>query len=203
MSAKCGKHTKRSSVEFHGGKAPKTCRAPSHLCGNARGFRTDHPGAGDCYLHGGNTPNGKKYARREAAEQALTALGVPHGDGDPFALLRDVVRHAHGQVLAVGRLLVSIVDDIQEGKAPRIPLVEAIELTDRTLRTGGLVGKETVDSDVAERDMKLTEELGFKIHEIFSAAMDTAGITGEERAKAEDALVRELVAAGPTGDERN
>lgn len=41
-------------------------------CKNPRGFRTDHPGVGNCYLHLGNTKNGKKAAAREWAAQ----LGV-------------------------------------------------------------------------------------------------------------------------------
>ncbi|MEW6223180.1 MAG: hypothetical protein AB1627_00985 [Chloroflexota bacterium] len=172
-------------------------------CRQPKGFGTSHPGTGRCKFHGGSSPNGRRHARREAAELALLALGVPHGDGDPFALLRDVVRHAHGQVLAVGRLLVEVVDDIREGKTPRIALAEAIALADRTLRTGGLVGKETVDSDVAERDMKLSEEIGFTIHQVLTAALDAAGVAGEARTKAEEALVRELVAVGPSADERN
>lgn len=48
-------------------------------CRNWRGQRTDHVGAGNCWLHGGRSPNGEKYARHEqAVALALAAFaGVP------------------------------------------------------------------------------------------------------------------------------
>jgi hypothetical protein len=44
--------------------SPITGRCNAHtragrLCSHAAGERTDHPGAGRCYLHGGRTPRGK------------------------------------------------------------------------------------------------------------------------------------------------
>ena len=35
-------------------------------CQQAAGVRTDHPGFGRCWLHGGRTQNGRLYAAREA-----------------------------------------------------------------------------------------------------------------------------------------
>lgn len=57
----------------------RTRRPGSHPeCVQVKGWRTDHKGSGNCYLHLGNTPNGKKAAAREArfAEVLDTIAGV-------------------------------------------------------------------------------------------------------------------------------
>lgn len=43
-------------------------------CRNQAGFKTDHPGFGNCHLHGGATTNGRKHARtlRQEAWDRLT-----------------------------------------------------------------------------------------------------------------------------------
>lgn len=37
-------------------KCAAKLRRKDQTCGNPRGFRTDHPGVGKCWLHGGDTP---------------------------------------------------------------------------------------------------------------------------------------------------
>lgn len=66
-------------------------------CRQRKGFRTDHPGFGRCWLHGGRAPNGKKQAAREKATARLTALGVPVTT-DWRAALREQIAEANGNV---------------------------------------------------------------------------------------------------------
>lgn len=171
-------------------------------CRNPKGFRTSHPGKGKCRYHGGDSPNGRKHARKDGVETALAKLGVPHGTGDPFELLRDVVRGAHGQLLALLQMAREAAADVAAKRPPSYPLVETIELLDRVIRTGGLVAKETVDSDIAERAMQFTEAQGAEIQRIVFIGLDVFAETSD-RAKAEEAVIRELVAVTPAGDERN
>jgi hypothetical protein len=50
-------------------------KTKSGSCGMVAGARTDHLGAGRCFRHGGNTPNGKAYgAKLNLQRQATTAL---------------------------------------------------------------------------------------------------------------------------------
>ena len=52
---------------------------PNRFCRNRKGFKTDHVGAGHCFLHGGRTPNGRKFAVHEVAvaEALASFAGVP------------------------------------------------------------------------------------------------------------------------------
>jgi hypothetical protein len=43
-------------------------------CRNYRGFKTDHPGYGRCYKHGGMAPNGRTVAAREVVAEVLAAV---------------------------------------------------------------------------------------------------------------------------------
>ncbi len=45
-------------------------------CRHPKGFRTDHPGSGRCYRHGGASPNGNKAAVREQMASLATEVDV-------------------------------------------------------------------------------------------------------------------------------
>lgn len=52
-----------------------TLKRGDGTCGHQAGWGTDHPGHGNCKLHGGATPTGKKHAkqlRQEAWDRILT-----------------------------------------------------------------------------------------------------------------------------------
>jgi hypothetical protein len=77
---KCGGHNRRG--------------AP---CGNAAGYKTDHPGSGNCTFHGGATPTGRKNAAMRAAEAAVITYGLPR-DISPTDALLEEVRYSAGHV---------------------------------------------------------------------------------------------------------
>lgn len=66
-------------------------------CGNAAGYKTDHPGAGNCTFHGGSSPNGRKHAMEQAARQAVITYGLPR-DISPTDALLEEVRYSAGHV---------------------------------------------------------------------------------------------------------
>ena len=41
-----------------------TLKSGDCSCGHQSGWGTDHPGFGQCKLHGGSTTNGKKHAKQ-------------------------------------------------------------------------------------------------------------------------------------------
>lgn len=168
-------------------------------CGHAPGLRTKHPGFGRCYLHGGNTPNGIRFAQQQQAELAVAKLGMPAGTGSPFTLLTKAIRHAEGYLEASARVLVDVVDE----KRTDVDMPAAIAAYVRGIREAARTAKAAVDADVADRLAAVDEQMGVTIHRVFTAALDAAGVKGAARAAAEEALVRELVAVGPAGDERN
>lgn len=67
-------------------------------CGNPAGKGTDHPGYGNCKHHGGSSPNGRKHATRQAAEEAVVTYGLPV-EIDPAEALLDEVNRTYGHVL--------------------------------------------------------------------------------------------------------
>lgn len=66
-------------------------------CGNSAGYKTDHPGAGNCHFHGGSSPNGRKFATEQAARKAVETYGLPR-DISPTDALLEEVRYSAGHV---------------------------------------------------------------------------------------------------------
>lgn len=66
-------------------------------CGNSAGYKTDHPGAGNCHFHGGSSPNGRKHAMEEQARKAVETYGLPR-DISPTDALLEEVRYSAGHV---------------------------------------------------------------------------------------------------------
>lgn len=136
----CGATT---NARFNGG-AP--CRQP-------KGYRTDHAGIGECWLHGGRTPNGRKAAAREAVERTIARLGVPRGNGDPIALLADAVRHSQGLLEATAAIVAdhSGEDGANAIKRTRLDLEAALEAYENAIRQAATTGSLTVNAKVAEQ----------------------------------------------------
>lgn len=77
-----------------------TCRRPA-------GWGTDHPGHGNCKLHGGSTSNGRKSAQKEIAKEAVTRYGLPREVDPDEALLEEVHRTA-GHVAWLGQVVAAL-----------------------------------------------------------------------------------------------
>lgn len=129
-------------------------------CRHEKGWRTAHPGAGHCRLHGGNTPNGEKHAAGEQAARALAKLGIPLGNGDPMVLLTKTVQHAEGYLEATGQALADVVDRDATAGTPTFTVDVAREMYADAIRTAGRVGKAAVDANVADRLAVLEERAG-------------------------------------------
>ena len=170
-------------------------------CKFVRGYKTNHPGRGRCKLHGGNTPNGRKYAQVEAARTILADLAVPVA-GNPLQVLQAVLDSAHGVMDAARRMLAELPreKDVDEKAWARLKLYrESIEAAGRMAK----LAAEAVNEDALVQVDLATGEV---LHRVLVAALDAyeaAGAGAEGRKAAEDALVRELVAVAPTTNERN
>lgn len=131
----------------HGRQAGAPCR-------QVKGTKTNHPGAGRCWLHGGNTPNGQAAAAKEAAQHAVAKLGIPAGSGDPMVLLTKAVQHAEGFLEATGQVLT----DAAGEETPNRALIDAAaEQYAGAIRAAARTGKAAVDADVADRLAALDE----------------------------------------------
>lgn len=181
------------------------CGAKTRARGKCRlrkGQRTDHRGSGRCWLHAGNTPNGRKNAQVEAARAVLADLAIPVA-GNPLQVLQAVLDSAHGVMDAARRMLAELPreTDLADDKAwARVRLYrEAIAEAGRMAK----MAAEAVNEDAL---VKLDMQTGEIIHRILVAALDAYELAGPGaigRKAAEETFVRELVAVGPTSDERN
>jgi hypothetical protein len=75
----------------------KPCRLPA-------GFRTKHPGVGNCFRHGGAAPSGFKHAMKLLAKQAVDTYGLSREVDPHTALLEEVWRTA-GHVEWLGAMV--------------------------------------------------------------------------------------------------
>ena len=78
---KCGANKKQSAG---------MCRRPA-------GWGTDHPGTGQCKLHGGCMPNNRIAAMEQQARKAVETYGLPR-DISPTDALLEEVRYSAGHV---------------------------------------------------------------------------------------------------------
>lgn len=142
------------------GPTPPTCggrtKSKGTPCTLALGWRTDHPGSGNCRWHGGSTPNGKKHAAKERVKKACELLGIPLGNGDPFELMTSAVQHAQSQ-LQGGAALVREAMDAEEGATAQLDLAAALDFQTETIRSAFRGGKAVVDAKVADRGQVLED----------------------------------------------
>lgn len=93
-----------------GDRAGRVCRQPA-------GFRTDHPGIGKCYLHGGSTYSHRKAAQRVMAEQMAATYGLPIETTPEDALTQELYRTAGHVAWLSEQIRTLTADDLVWGMA--------------------------------------------------------------------------------------
>lgn len=190
------------SVEFD---AKKHCGAKNRhgsRCALPKGWGTDHPRSGKCRIHGGNTPNGRKHGAKEAARTVLADLAVPV-EGNPLQVLQSVLDSAHGVMEAARRMLAQVGNDETLTSEAAWAIVK---LYRESVEDAGRMAKLAAEAVNEDALVKLDMAIGEEIKRVLFVALDAyekAGPGDVGRKAAEDALVREMVATGPAGDERN
>lgn len=193
----CGAHKRRNRT---GCEAPdmSACFQPGHLCQRSKGYGTDHKGVGKCKYHGGTSPNGQKFAAREAAVNALERMGVPvptdpvQGLLDTVALCAGMVRYLGGKVydLAAPAVMTAFGPAVD----PNVTLLAM--WSDRLARACKLA----IDANISERHVRLAEQQGALIVEVLRRALVRSGIPADQRTAVEKALgmeLREYAASAP------
>jgi hypothetical protein len=89
-------------------------------CGNSAGYKTDHPGSGNCAFHGGSTPSGKTAAMMARATEAVQTYGLPR-DISPTDALLEEVRYSAGHVAWLREMVQSFeAGDLVWGKTEEV-----------------------------------------------------------------------------------
>jgi hypothetical protein len=178
-------------------------------CNNQAGFRTDHTGAGRCFLHGGRTPSGKAFAKGIQAEQIMRTYGIDNPiPTDPAeGLLLEIARTAgHIQWLAaqLGELAPI---DLHYGEKS-FTASTGFESGEKTVVGPGAhvlleqyqrersmfvkVCAEAIRADIGTRQIRLWEDLGGKVGQILTAVLDGLALTDEQVARVPDLIERHL-----------
>lgn len=191
-------------------------------CRQWKGSHTDHRGSGQCWLHGGRSPNGKAHAANEAAERALERLGRPRAVAPQRALLETVweaagnVAFLREQAAALGTDLTARESEArtETGRRGTVTFatlgsredVRAIvklygEWCDRLAK----YAKAAVDAGIAEREVTLAEQQAAQIVRVIEATLAGLELTPEQRAQGRTLASSQLrlIAASPTAASRN
>ena len=194
-------------------------------CGNAAGYKTSHPGAGNCTFHGGSTPSGERHAERVAAEQAVARFGLDLDDTPPDeVMVREIqrsaamVKHLAALVnaLSADELVFGISGrdvrprgtpggdgqpDMQVHQRERIhPLYVMLERERRTLRELFTAARQ---AGIEERRVRLAERDGERLFAMFAGMMTAFRLRWElpaaEVAWAQSVIAQQLrmVDSGP------
>ena len=181
-----------------GGKS----RLDGHPCRQPAGYRTNHPGHGRCYRHGGGSPNGVKYGRRLMAEKAVATYGLPT-DTNPHDALLGEVRRTAGHVgwleariheLEPDALARGVASQTTETGTTNRSAVDLARVEESALVSVWLklyqeerrhlvqVCKTAIACGIVERAVRIAEEQGRIIAQVLSAALGDLGVSLDDQA---------------------
>src|SRR3954449_9112667 len=179
---------------------------PARLCGGLSrggthckrpaGWGSDHPGWGRCKLHGGNTPNGRRYAYQLEAIAQVPRMGGEVDVEPTDALLYCVRREAGRQAWLRTMLEVETADDAEiaepNTRVAGFARLE-IEATERLAR----FSKMALDAGVAERRIRIAERQAQALAHAFTTALDASAMgsrmSAQDRAELVRLFARQLV----------
>lgn len=148
-------------------------------CGNPAGKGTDHLGTGNCKHHGGSTPTGRASALNEQARGELARLDLPPVE-DPLSELARVC----AQVLGWKDMLAGKVNTLTslryEGEGSGEQLRAEVALWERALDRCERFLTAMARLNIDERLAQISEQRAEVIIAVFTAALERAGIEGEQ-----------------------
>ena len=172
----------KAGVPLCGAKA----RSHDGTCQQPAGWGTDHPGRGCCRFHGGNSPNHRVRARREAVAEAAATYAARR-DLPPEEALAEVIGLTAGAVAwLAGR--------VAEDETPDSDVVRVYgEERDRLAR----VAKAALDVGLDTRRVQLAEAQGRLVAVVIQGVLQDLGLSREQRALAPEVVRRRLAELGP------
>jgi hypothetical protein len=179
---------RRSSDEDGTGHRGEPCR-------NLKGFGTDHPGIGECKLHGGSRPGQQRHGVKVKAQQALERLGLAVQVDPEEALLEQVW-------IAVGREQQLRIDyEAAIVASKNVEAVVILELWNEERDRVGKIAKMAIDAGIEERKVRLAERHVDFLQRLLETFADAAGVDDEARTRGFEAVTREIRIALPAGSE--
>lgn len=146
-------------------------------CRHWAGFRTDHPGVGRCYLHGGATQTHKTHAVLTEAKRRMVALGQPIEEVTAPGVLMGLLRAGAGHVAWLQQEVAAL-DDLASHNAEVLVRLYDSE-RDRLAR----IGEACVRAGVAEHMVRMEQQRAdFTLRAIRDAATDIGLNAGQLQA---------------------
>jgi hypothetical protein len=164
--------------------AASTCGALTRgrtPCAWPRGYRTNHAGAGRCWLHGGATPNGRLFAQREAAENMLKKLGYDTSAvRDPVSALANALRVAAWREKGLRQMLEQLdtltgSDHLGDERERAVSVMHREALNDLAR-----IAKLAIDADLAERLVQVEEHEVAMLLSALLFALEALGLTEQQ-----------------------
>lgn len=182
-----------------------------NVCKHLAGYGTQHPGYGRCKHHGGNTRSHVvRAAKLEAEAMAITVMGLPV-DIDPMDALLQCVRISWGEVQYTSLMVAQLKQgeeiveyrEFERGENDFGPYRKKKRTTDTrlhawiTARQNALdraakFSKMALDAGVAERQVKIAEEIGGLIGRTLRGVLDELGLTDEQQERAPEIVQKHL-----------
>jgi hypothetical protein len=192
--AAASEKTRRAEPKAEAPKCGATNKRNGKPCRMTRGFRTDHPGTGHCYLHGGNTPSGRKYAADEAVVASFGLL--PTKPTTPEDAIKQMVDLASAQVDTV----LALIRDVEAGDLLTASRVDqrllVLHSSMEQLMRFAKVAKDAAVNDARvgldERRVVLLEEEAEQLAEAFDRVFAALELTETQLQRAPEILRREL-----------
>lgn len=174
-------------------------------CTRPAGWGTDHVGTGNCKLHGGTTPNGKKSAQKQVARNAVATYGLPRTIDPATALLEEVHRTAGhvdwlGQVvgeLESRSLVWGLAEKVRGGKDPHVTKKAGenayLQLYRQERAHLVRVTAEAIKAGVEERRVKVEEHRATMLVDVLGNIFDNLDLTDEQLAKVNELVPQALL----------
>lgn len=139
------------------------------LCRQPEAWGVIGVSTGRCKRHGGSTKNHRKAAAKKAAIKAVETFGLPRDVDAPDALVEEVHRTA-----GILRYLDSELRGLTEDELKEKGFLLGMYGQER--RHGVDVNKATIGAGIAERRIRLDEQLGVLIAQVINGVLEDLGV---------------------------
>jgi hypothetical protein len=175
---------------------PKCGAKKKQGAGNCRrpaGWGTDHPGTGQCKLHGGCMPNN----RASAIGQQAAKLLYRH-DATPVTDPLEALQRLAGRALALEETIGKLVNDLTSiryesgGESSSEQLRAEVAVLERAMDRCGKLLVDIAKLNIEERMARVTEAQAAMVQEAFRKTLGEMGMAPEQQRDAQARLGRHL-----------
>jgi hypothetical protein len=154
-------------------------------CARPAGWGTDHPGTGQCKLHGGCMPNNRASAMNEQARQLLH-----RHDATPVADPLEALQRLAGRALALEETIGHLVNNLTSiryesgGESSSEQLRAEVAVLERAMDRCGRLLVDIAKLNIEERMAKVTEKQAKMAMDALAAALGDMGLSTEQQREA-------------------